>query len=144
MSKKQTTEKPVETTPALINAETLALQQASDEIFERFENCEDEELQEQSEKMYLEFEEGELHNLKLEGIETMTFGQGDEAQTKDVAVFSDRTGQMFYNGNVYLVNRLKNIPVPNLVRIVCTGEEKSKSGNGKFKTFKVLAAYLNK
>lgn len=143
MSKK-TTEKPVETTPAPINAETLALTKASDEIFERFENCEDEELQESPEKTYIEFEEGELHNLKFEGIETMTFGTGDDATEKDCAIFEDRQGNTLYNGNVFLVNRLKNIPSPNLVRIVCTGEEKSKSGAGKFKTFKVLAAYLNK
>lgn len=144
MSKNKTTEA-VETTPAPVNFQTTDLSVADPNLFERFENADESQLQEAQAAAYLEFEEGEVHNLKFLGIEPMTFNEGKEnEETKDVALFLTRDDEEVYNGNKYLVNLLKKVPTPNFVRIVCTGEEKLKSGAGKFKTFKLYAAYMSK
>lgn len=139
MSKKQTNTEAVETTPAqfpaVITAENLPA------TFEALEAADDSDFQEAAEKTYLEFSEGDVVNLAFIGLTEMNFSEGGgESKTKLCAEFSDKDGKEYYNGNAYLVNRLKEIKCPNFVRIVCTGEEKSKSGAGKFKTFKVLYA----
>jgi len=149
MAKKAQTTDAVETTPAtttepnnlpVLMAEGVDFNDPKN--FEMFANAPDEAMMEAVDPSNIEFEEGELWNLKYLGLEERTFGRGTpDEQTKDIALFEDIEGKPRYNGNVFLVNRLRNIPVPNFVRIVCTGEEKGKSG-GKFKTFSVKAAYL--
>lgn len=137
MSKKQTTEA-VETTPAqfpsVITTENLP------EAFDVLEAADDSQFEEIQDKTYLEFVEGDVWNLAFTGLNEMTFEEAEGKKTKLCAEFVDKDGKEWYNSNLYLVNRLKEIKCPNFVRIVCTGEEKSKSGAGKFKTFKVLYA----
>ena len=137
MTKSKQTEA-VETTPAtlpsVITSENIA------QTFDAMETAEDSQFSEIVDKKHLEFEEGEVWNLAFLGITEMTFSEGEEKVTKEVAEFTDKEGIPYYNGNAYLLNRLKSIKCPNLVRIVCTGEERSKSGAGKFKTFKILYA----
>ena len=122
------------TLPSIITSENIA------ETFDAMETAEDSQFSEITDKTYLEFEEGEVWNLAFLGITEMTFSDGAEKTLKECAEFTDKEGKEYYNGNAYLVNRLKSIKCPNLVRIVCTGEERSKSGAGKFKTFKILYA----
>jgi len=137
MSKKQTTtavENTPATLPAMIDETNVAQALAA------MDSVEDSNLIEAEEQTYLEFEEGDVQNLAFLGISSRTFDENGVKTEKDIAEFTDKEGRQFYNGNAYLVNRLKTITAPNLVRIVCTGKEKNKNGNGFYKTFKILSA----
>lgn len=137
MSKKQNTDA-VETTPATLPA--VITENNFAEAMDALEKVSDEDLHQSIEHEYLEFEEGDVWNLAYLGTMERTFTENDERVAKDCAEFQDKTGKLYYNGNAFLVSRLKALPTPNLVRIVCTGSQKNKSGNGKYKTFNIFSA----
>lgn len=103
-----------------------------DEMLEALEEAPNENLVKEEGRVNLTFEEGDELTMLFEGCEERTFDDGN----KLVANFTQKGGVQSYCGNVFLVNRLKNIEAPNYVRIICTGEEKGKTG-GKFKTFEI-------
>ena len=103
-----------------------------DQMLEALEEQPNEALTLDEGRQNLIFEAGDELTMLFEGCEERTFDDG----VKLVANFTQKGGAQAYCGNVFLVNRLKHIEAPNYVRIICTGEEKGKSG-GKFKTFEI-------
>lgn len=132
-----------ETAPTM-NAQQvqIALREGNvnDDFFNALEAAE-ESVFEEAEASYLEFVEGEVNNLIFLGFISGTFKnpQTGENEDKRCAHFEGRGGQKFINANAVIVNTLdkvdKQTPFP--VRIVCTGTEKSSTGQ-KYKKFKIL------
>lgn len=109
------------------------LSTANEAFFDAFDAVQDDELQ-ATDAEYLEFSPGDVQNLIFTGFETAKF-EGEEE--KDMACFTGRNGWRYVNANAVIVNSMRKIQAPAPVRITCTGEQKSNSGN-KYKTFKIF------
>jgi hypothetical protein len=102
------------------------------DFFDKFDNLTTEEM-EATDAEYLEFTEGETHNLIFTGFEAGKF----EGEEREMACFTGRNGWRYVNANAVIVNSMKKLISPCPVRIVCTGETKNAKGN-KYKTFKIF------
>lgn len=116
--------------------ETAVMPQATtdynNDFFARMEELDDSKMI-PTEAEYLEFEEGEVHNLIFTGFETATFGE----DSKEAVVFQGKDGWRFINANSVIVNAMKRLTAPAPVRITCVGEKKNAKGN-KYKDFKIF------
>lgn len=113
------------------NAEDLSV--VNEKFFDAFDAVTDDELT-ATDAEYLEFSPGDVQNLIFTGFEKAKF-EGEEE--KDMACFTGRNGWRYVNANAVIVNSMRKIQAPAPVRITCTGETKSNSGN-KYKTFKIF------
>jgi hypothetical protein len=104
----------------------------NNDFFDRMASLEDEKMI-PTEAEYLEFEEGEIHNLIFTGFQECTFGE----DIKEAVVFQGRDGWRFINANSVIVNAMKRLVAPAPVRITCVGEKKNAKGN-KYKDFKIF------
>lgn len=128
--KNETTTTP---TTEITNAD---LSNVQNEFFDKFDAIKEEDMK-GTDAEYLEFSEGEVHNLIFTGIETTNFNENGVQVEKDIATFEGRNGWKFVNANSVIVNSMKRILAPAPVRIICTGEQKNAKGN-KYKTFKIF------
>lgn len=115
---------------ALIVPENM--NEVNNDFFDKLEKMEDTNML-PTDAEYLEFSEGEIHNLIFTGFEDATFGE----ETKEASTFQGKNGFRFINANSVIVNAMKRLSAPCPVRIICTGEMKSAKGN-KYKTFKIF------
>lgn len=80
---------------------------------------------------YLTMQQGEVDNFIFTGMSTATF----EGEEKTVVNLLSRNKESFIAANAVLVNTLKKIQPPALVRIACMGSVGT--GNSKYTNFKV-------
>jgi len=104
----------------------------NNEFFERMEKLDENQLT-KTEAEYLEFAEGEIHNLIFTGFENATFGE----DVRESVTFLGKDGWKFINSNSVIVNAMKRLQAPAPVRIMCVGEKKNAKGN-KYKDFKIF------
>lgn len=104
----------------------------NEEFFDKLESIQEEEML-NTDAEYLEFADGETHNLIFTGFEAGKF----ENEEREMACFTGRNGWRYVNANAVIVNSMKKLCAPCPVRIVCTGETKNAKGN-KYKTFKIF------
>lgn len=104
----------------------------NEQFFEKLEALSNEEMQ-TTDAEYLEFTEGDVHNLIFTGFEAGKF----ESEEREMVCFTGKNSWKFVNSNSVILNAMKKIVAPCPVRIVCTGEMKNAKGN-KYKTFKIF------